>query len=139
MGMCGCSAIPADYVLPGPDGSVYTVHLYQPCSYCENPGGIVLAHLTRPDDIATFAAGVPELKLEPGGTGLAVLDVRALRSLIRSQCEGLVARFDGEDEDLTVAELAEAMCDDLDRHVEKMVGETFRQVQKELTAPTVAA
>jgi len=138
MGMCGCSDIPPDWKIPGPDGSVYAIHLYTPCNYCENPGGVVLSHLTRPDDIEMFAEDVPELKLETPGLLFPVLDVKGLRKMIKSGCGGLTGSFEGDEADvdsrLNSKELAEAICDELDNDVETMVFETFSAFKTELQA-----
>jgi len=42
MGSCGCGDYMADFRLPGPDGTTYTISLYRGCEYCSAPPGVVI-------------------------------------------------------------------------------------------------
>ena len=57
MGYCGCGEGFGDYRMPGPEGTVYTVRVYQPCDYCETPGAVILLRVSG-DDLQ-FAEDLP--------------------------------------------------------------------------------
>ncbi len=44
MGQCGCGDYHPEFQFPGPDGSVYTLEIYDSCRYCETPMGVVVTH-----------------------------------------------------------------------------------------------
>lgn len=42
MGQCGCGDFAAQHKIPGPDGTVYSVQVYDSCSECQTPAGVIL-------------------------------------------------------------------------------------------------
>jgi hypothetical protein len=67
MGSCGCGDFCADYRLPGPDGSVYSIRTYLACNNgCDTPHSVIVYRFSTLDSAKEW--GVDSLPELPFGT-----------------------------------------------------------------------
>jgi hypothetical protein len=82
MGECGCGDYNADLRFKGPDGITYVLQVYQSCSECCTPAG-VLIYAFNDEQYKLWNCGeLPEIEFDEGGTGIAVVDPEALKELM---------------------------------------------------------
>jgi len=113
MGMCGCSE-GADFKLPGPDGVVYSVLIYQPCSYCETPGGIII-HRNAGEDLLLYdIESLPEPDWKGDNVFISVFDPMVLKKRLKEYATGW------DDEDLDAEGFPDIMDDAVVEAVHRM-------------------
>lgn len=65
MGQCGCGDFYPQFTLPGPDGSVYALQLFNGCHDCRAPAGIVINKLSGEQLDMWEIEHIPKLELRP--------------------------------------------------------------------------
>lgn len=82
MGQCGCNDFQGDFKFKGPDGITYVLQVYQSCSYCETPAGIILYAMNEKDCQTWCVDDIPEIQISDVGTLISVIHPKKLMKQI---------------------------------------------------------
>jgi hypothetical protein len=121
MGECGCGGSFGDFHFPGPDGTLYTLEVYEGCETCETPLGVALSRYTKhaPSGDLACVEALPEAPWNiRDEVPLPLLDL----DIVRSQL--------GE---YLLAGIHEVPSEELDQEfVEDLLKEAFREMFREM-------